>query len=280
MSTAEKDTTSRSRGGLFERMLAAVGAPTVHTAQTVRDIFRILGLSLHYLVHGQKGRIRRRAVFNQLYEIGNRSLLFIAVTLGFLGMILIFQAGYQANRITGDLSQLGAFFIQLLLREFAPTITAMMVATRAGTGMAAQIGSMVVTEQVDALRMSGAQPVDYLVVPRLIASTVMMVVLTIFAVLVAYLAGAATAYSFFGLNMRTFFDLSVVGWFDVNIGLIKAIAYGIAVPVTACQAGLDVVGGSEGVGRATTRAVVNASLAVVVLDFIISGIGYIFLAAF
>ncbi|MFW5967918.1 MAG: MlaE family ABC transporter permease [Persicimonas sp.] len=278
MSESGSTQSASARDGLLRRVLGSLGEPFVYTGRTVADIFRVLGLSLHYLIHGSKGRIRRRAVFNQMYEIGNRSLVFIAVTLGFMGMILIFQAGYQANRITGDLSQIGAFFIQLLLREFAPTITAMMVATRAGTGMAAQIGSMVVTEQVDALRMSGAQPIDYLVVPRLIASTLMMVVLTIFAVLVAYLAGAATAYSFFGLNMRTFFDLSIVGWFDVNIGLVKALAYGIAVPVTACQAGLNVVGGSEGVGRATTRAVVNASLAVVVLDFIISGIGYMILA--
>ncbi|MFB6375677.1 MAG: MlaE family ABC transporter permease, partial [Bradymonadaceae bacterium] len=82
----------------------------------------------------------------------------------------VFQAGYQANQITGDLSLVGPVFLQLLLREFGPTITAMMIATRVGTGMAAHIGSMVVTEQVDALRMSSAPPIDYLVVPRFLAS--------------------------------------------------------------------------------------------------------------
>jgi phospholipid/cholesterol/gamma-HCH transport system permease protein len=245
--------------------------------ETVRDIARIFGLTFYYLFNGQKGAARRRAVFEQMHEIGNRSVVFIAVTLGFLGMILIFQAGYQAMRITGDLQLLGALYLQLLLREFAPTITALMIATRAGTGMAAQIGSMVVTEQVDALRMSSAQPVDYLVVPRFVASSVMVVVLTIFAVLVAYVSGAFTALTFFGLNLRTFFDLSMIGWFDINIGLIKAIAYGMTIPVVSCQAGLSVFGGSEGVGRATTQAVVNASLAVVILDFIISGAGYVVL---
>ncbi|MFP4597700.1 MAG: MlaE family ABC transporter permease [Persicimonas sp.] len=260
------------------RALGSVGRPVLEVYETVQDIFRVLGLTFHYIVHGQKGPKRRDAVLEQMHEIGNRSILFIAVTLGFLGMILIFQAGYQANQITGDLQLLGALFLQLLLREFGPTITAMMIATRVGTGMAAQIGSMVVTEQVDALRMSGAQPIDYLVVPRFLASTVMMIVLTIFGVLVSYVAGAVTAYSFFGLNPRTFLDLSMIGWFDVNIGLIKALAYGMAVPIASCQAGLSVVGGSEGVGRATTQAVVNASLAVVILDFLISGFGYVVLA--
>jgi phospholipid/cholesterol/gamma-HCH transport system permease protein len=266
--------------GLIARCLAGIGEPVLEIYRTVQDIVRVLGLTFYYILHGKRDERRKNEIFAQMHEIGNRSLVFIAVTLGFLGMILIFQAGYQANKITGDLQLLGALFLQLLLREFAPTITAMMIATRVGTGMAAQIGSMVVTEQVDALRMSGAQPIDYLVVPRFIASTVMMIVLTIFAVLVSYAAGALTAYSFFGLNLRTFVDLSMIGWFDVNIGLIKALAYGMAVPVTACQAGLSVVGGSEGVGRATTQAVVNASLAVVILDFIISGLGYVVLALF
>lgn len=261
----------------LRRTFAAVGRPVLHVGTTVRDIFRIFGLTLFYLFKGRGGAPRRRAIFAQMHEIGNRSVVFIAVTLGFLGMILIFQAGYQAMRITGDLQLLGALFLQLLLREFAPTITALMIATRAGTGMAAQIGSMVVTEQVDALRMSSAQPVDYLVVPRFVACTVMVVVLSIFAVLVSYVAGAFTALSFFGLNLRTFFDLSMLGWFDVNIGLVKALAYGMAIPIISCQAGLDVFGGSEGVGRATTQAVVNASLAVVILDFFISGAGYVVL---
>ncbi len=255
--------------------LAAFGAPVVETWRTVREINDVLVLTLYYLVRGD---IRWRAVLEQMYEIGNRSLVFIAFTLGFLGMILIYQAGFQAMQITGDLQLLGGLFLQLLLREFAPTITAMMIATRVGTGMAAEIGSMVVTEQVDALKMCAAQPIEYLVVPRFIASTVMMVCLVIFAVLVSYLAGAVTANTSFGLNFRTFFDLGFIGPFDIIIGFVKALAYGMAIPVIACHSGLVVFGGSEGVGRATTQAVVNASLAVVILDFLISGLGYVVLA--
>ena len=258
----------------FRGFLAALGRPFLEVGDTVRGIFKVFGLTLYYLV---RGRTRWRAIFEQLYEVGNRSVIFIAVTLGFLGMILIYQSGYQAQQITGDLQMLGGLFLQLLLREFAPTITAMMLATRVATGMAAQIGSMVVTEQVDALEMSAAQPIDYLVVPRFIATTIMTVVLSIFAVLVAYAAGAITAQLSFGLNVRTFVDMSFIGWFDVWMGLTKAVAYGMAIPIIACHAGLNVFGGSAGVGRATTSAVVNASLAVVILDFIISGAGYLIL---
>lgn len=264
--------------GAVQSFLTGIGGPIVALYATLRDMVRILGLTIYYMVNGKWGPRRRKDIVAQMYEVGNRSIVFITVTLGFLGMILIFQAGFQANRITGDLSLLGALFLQLLLREFAPTITAMMLATRVGTGMAAQLGSMVVTEQVDALRMSGAQPVDYLVVPRFIAALVMMVVLTVFAVIVAFIAGAITAKSFYGVNPRTFIDFSMLEWFDLWIGMAKAIAYGIAVPITACQAGLSVVGGSEGVGLATTKAVVNASLAVIILDFLISGIGYAILS--
>lgn len=255
-------------------MLASVGEPVIHVADTVKGIMRTFALTLHYTLRGRK---RWDAIFEQLHEIGNRSVIFIAFTLGFLGMILIYQAGYQAMKITGDLQLLGGLFLQLLLRVFAPTITAMMLATRVGSGMAAQIGSMVVTEQVDALRMCAAQPVDYLVVPRFLASIVMSVVLTIFAVLVSYLAGAMVANTAFGVNFYTFFDMSFVGWFDVNICLTKALVFGATIPVIACQAGLIVTGGSEGVGQATTTAVVNCSLAVVILDFVISGLGYVVL---
>jgi len=275
MSEESTTSTSSDQLGPLERLLAALGAPLVDVFETVSDVFRVFAMTLYYLVYGD---LRWKAVRDQMYEIGNRSLLFVAVTLGFLGMILVFQAGYQANQIVGDLRLIGPLFLQLLFREFGPTITAMMVATRVGTGMAAHIGSMVVTEQVDALRMSAAPPIQYLVVPRFVASTVMVTVLTIVACLISFSAGAVTANVTFGVNYHTFVDAGLVGWFDVIIGLIKSVAYGVAIPITACQAGLDVFGGSAGVGRATTRAVVHSSLAVVILDFIISGAGFFVLS--
>ena len=114
-------------------------------------------------------------------------------------------------------------------------------------------------------------------VPRFIASIVMTTLLTVYAVLVSYLAGAVTANLMFNVNYLTFFNFSFVSWFDLIIGLTKALAYGTAIPVVSCYAGFSVHGGSAGVGRATTQAVVIASLAVVILDFLISGVGFIYL---
>lgn len=251
--------------------LGALGAPVMEFGQLLRGIGQVGAQTLYYMM---RGRIRWREVIKQAYEIGNRSVVFITFTLGFLGMILVFQAGFQAQRITGDLQLLGGLFLQLLLREFAPTITALMIATRVGTGIAAEIGSMVVTEQVDAMRMSAAPPVEYLIVPRFLACSSMMVVLVIYAVLVCYVAGMFTALYAFNLNPRTFVDLGFVTWADVTVCLVKALAYGVAIPIVAGYTGLSTYGGSAGVGWATTRSVVNCSLTVVLLDFALSGLSY------
>ncbi|MFB6264941.1 MAG: MlaE family ABC transporter permease, partial [Bradymonadaceae bacterium] len=266
MTSTDDQTSGGSDDGptALDRFLATLGGPAVDAWRTTRGILRTLRLTIYYALRGKR---RWSAVFEQLFEIGNRSLFFIIVTLGVMGMILVLQAGYQANRVTGDLTMLGPLFLQLLLREFAPTITAMMVATRAGTGMAAQIGSMVVTEQVDALRMSAAQPIDYLVVPRTIASVGAVFALTVFGGAVSFGSGMVTANLKFGVSYYTFANTILIAPFDLVIGTVKALAYGVAIPVAACHAGLTVFGGSEGVGRATTRAVVHASLAVVIVDF-------------
>ncbi len=212
---------------------------------------------------------------NQMYIIGNKSLLFVTVTLGFIGMVMVYQSCLQLNRITGDLTQVGPEFLKLIVQDFGPSITALMLATRVGAGIAAEIGSMKVTEQVDALRMSGVTPVDYLIAPRFIASVVMGLVLTVFGVLVAYGAGGLTAWSSFDLNPRTFFSVARVELFDVTLGLIKTLCYSMAIPVVSGFFGLRARGSSEGVGAATTAAVIGSSLAVIVLNFIISGIGLI-----
>jgi phospholipid/cholesterol/gamma-HCH transport system permease protein len=150
----------------------------------------------------------------------------------------------------------------------------MIIATRVGAGIAAEIGSMVVTEQVDALRMCAADPIDFLVKPRFVASIVMTTCLIIWICTVMFVAGGITAWSFFDVPFRTFFNTSMVETGDVVIGLTKCLAYGAAIPVVSGYCGLSTFGGSEGVGWATTRAVVNSSLSVVILDFIISIAGF------
>jgi phospholipid/cholesterol/gamma-HCH transport system permease protein len=195
--------------------------------------------------------------------------------MGFIGMIMVYQAGMQTLRILPELSLLGATYIELLIRDLAASIGALMLATRVGAGIAAEIGSMVVTEQVDALRMSAADPIDYLIKPRFLASLVMTTSLIVWSAFVSTLTGMLTAWAMFDLNPQTFLNLSLVDATDLGTGLVKCVAYGAAIPIVSGQAGLSTFGGSEGVGSATTRAVVNTSLAVIMLNLIISASSFL-----
>jgi phospholipid/cholesterol/gamma-HCH transport system permease protein len=251
-----------------------VGGAAIAAADDARGLRWLLVRTLYGTF---KGRCERQMLVRQLYHIGNKSLVFVAITLGFLGMVLVFQTCLQVNKITGDLSQIGSDWVRILVHEFGPTLTAMMMATRVGAGIAAELGSMTVTEQVDALRMCGVDPVDYLVVPRFLAHIVMSIVIATFAVVVAMAVGTLTAYLSFHVNPRTFFILEKVQTGDVIVGLMKCVAYGAAIPVVSSFCGLGARGGSQGVGSATTRAVIGSSFAVLVLDFLISGFGYRFL---
>jgi phospholipid/cholesterol/gamma-HCH transport system permease protein len=237
-----------------------------------REIYGVFVRTLYYMA---RARTDRDAVIRQMYEIGNRSVFLLTVVIGFIGMIFVLQAGLQMQRVIPDLSMLGASFMELLVRELAPTIVALMLATRVGAGIAAEIGSMVVTEQIDALRMCAADPIDYLVKPRFIASLVMTTILTLWSGGVSVASGIVTAEVIFQVTPRTFWNLSLVHASDVVTGLTKCIAYGAAIPIVSSHCGLSTFGGSEGVGSATTRAVVQSSLAVIVLNFFISSAAFI-----
>ena len=246
--------------------LEVFGAPRQFFA-FARSLSSVARQTFHFALRGER---RPFAVANQLYEIGVRSAAFLSVAMGFIGMIFVYQAGLQIRRLIPDLSQLGATYLELLVRDLAASICALLLATRVGAGIAAEIGSMVVTEQIDALRMCAADPVDYLVRPRFLASLVMTAVLTVLAGGVAFGTGMWTAYAFFGMNPRTFADASLVDSGDIVVGLTKCIAYGAAIPIISAHAGLSTRGGSEGVGLATTESVVDAFILVLIANFFFS----------
>jgi phospholipid/cholesterol/gamma-HCH transport system permease protein len=271
MTTLEQ---TEARPSLATRGLAALGSPLVAAARAGRAL---AALFAHTLSASLRGRREPGEVLRQMYQAGNRSLLFVTVTVGFIAMVSIYQVCLQLNQVTGDLSKVGAEFIKLLSHETAPTITAMMLCTRVGAGIAAEVGSMMVTEQVDALRMSGVDPVSYLVVPRFLACLVVVPALILYATVVALASATAMAYLHFGVNPTVFLDPSAVRYSDLATGLAKAFAYGAAIPVISGYCGLSTHEGrgSEGVGSATTRAVIGSSLAVIVLDFILGTIAFL-----
>lgn len=266
--------------GWVHRQIAAVGTALLAAGAATRELWEVYIATWAGVVRrmsrrpiqnrqGRQGRPRGEIV-RQLYWIGNRSIVFIAVTLGFIGMVMAYEACLQLSRVTGDFSQVGAQLLKLNVSDFAATLTGLMLATRVGAGIAAEIGSMKVTEQIDALRMSGVLPIDYLIVPRFIASLVMTLALSVLGGVVMYAMGGLTAKYSFAVNPGVFFDASMVRVRHVALLVIKAEAYGAAIPVVAGFCGLRARGSSEGVGWATTAAVIGGSFSVIVLDFAIS----------
>lgn len=212
-------------------------------------------------------------LWHQMHEIGLRSLGFVCLVLGFVGAILVHQAGIQALRIVPDTSNVGPSYLELLVKDLAATITGLMLATRVGAGIAAEIGSMKVTDQLDALKLCQTDPIEYLVAPRVVASLIVTPFLTIFGGSIAVLTGAITGYWSFGINPTIFLDGRYITGATLLIGLTKSLAFGLAIPLVSAHAGLYTTGGSEGVGNATTRAVVGSSLAVIILGFFIGVVG-------
>jgi phospholipid/cholesterol/gamma-HCH transport system permease protein len=253
-----------------ERGIVRLGAWSIDRG---RDLTAIIGLLLSAAT-SLRG-VERREVFRQAFELANRSIFFVVLVMSFVGAILVVQACTQAQKVIFDLTMVGPTFLQLLCREFGPTIVALMIAARYGAGVAAELGAMQVTEQVDAIKMAGADPVPYLVLPRVLGGLIGMVAIVTLGTGVAFVAGGYAARWGFGVGWDTYFRLGTIGRGDPLVGVIKALSYGVAVPLVSAWAGLSATGGAAGVGRATTRAVIGSSIAILLLDLVIGAVGYL-----
>ena len=237
----------------------------------IADLQSVLMRTIYYI---PRGRRAPHAVVEQMFKIGNESMFYMCLTLGFIGAIIVYQAGLQIEKLIPDMSLVGATFAKLLIRDLGPSVGALPFATRVGAGIAAELGSMVVTEQTDALRMCSADPIDYLIVPRFIACVVMGTVVLLASSFVAYFAGMFVAWTLLGVGVPTFINFQMVTWGDCVLGLIKCFTYGGAIAIVSGHRGLSAFGGSEGVGQATTDAVVGSLFTIIILSFVLSSVGY------
>jgi phospholipid/cholesterol/gamma-HCH transport system permease protein len=216
---------------------------------------------------------QRRKVFDQLFEIGNSSLLMVCILSLFIGGELALQSGPVL--VERGLSYvLGGMIGLSMCKEFAPVMMAILIAGRIGSSMSAEIGSMRVYQEIDALRTLNIDPVRYLVLPRMIAIAVALPTLVLFSIPVGWLGGAlvSAVNQHIAVRFETFFQnlREVVEVGDVFNGVFKAFVFALAIGIIACHQGLITRGGPRGIGRTVTKAVVNSIVVVLILDYFLT----------
>lgn len=212
-----------------------------------------------------------RLVAQQLEQVGWRSLSIVNLTALFTGMVLALQLGSYLERF-GAKMFVSRIVGMSLVREMGPVLTALMIGGRVGAGMAAELGTMAVTDQVDAVRALGASPVRNLVVPRLVAVLLMLPVLTIIGDLIGIIGGLIISVTELNVSADFYINslVQVLLLEDVFSGVAKSVFFGYFIGIIACYHGITVTGGADGVGRATTRTVVAASITVLISDFFLT----------
>jgi phospholipid/cholesterol/gamma-HCH transport system permease protein len=248
------ETTSKSSLGAWsQRLLAAI----------------FLGGQV--IVHLLRAKIHWRNTKEQMAAVGPDSLFIALLTAIFVGAVFTIQVAREfVNFGAGNL--VGGVLSVALTRELSPVLTAVILAGRVGSAFAAEIGTMRVTEQIDALLMLRTDPIDYLVIPRVLACCIMLPILTLLSLVTGMLGGLVIATNLYNISDTVFLDSArnLLGIWDICSALIKAFCFGVLIAVIGCSWGLTTTGGAKGVGQSTTTAVVTALLIIFVSNFFLS----------
>ena len=258
---------ARSRGfaDAVVDWIASLGGLVMNWVIAVEDVMEFFVRTLLWLV---RRRPRAETLLPNFYQIGVLSLPVVALTGLFIGMVLAVQSHSQFRLMNLE-TRLGAVINMSLVRELGPVLAATMLAGRVGSAMAAELGTMRVTEQIDALASMGANPIHHLVVPRFIACLVLIPTLTIMADFMGVVGGAFYSIYGLGIDSNHYWQNSqdYVGAFDLFSGVFKSLFFGAAIAVVSCYRGFHCDPGAEGVGRAATSAFVISFVMILVLDF-------------
>jgi len=216
---------------------------------------------------------QRRKVYDQLFEIGNASLLMACILSLFIGGVIALQTGpLLAER--GLATLIGSVVGNSMCKELAPVMMSILIAGRIGSAMAAEIGSMRVYQEIDALRTMNINPVHYLVLPRLVAISCALPILVIFSIQVGWMGGAlvsvfndkiGVSFTAFFNNLRETVDLA-----KIMNGLFKSFVFAVVIGTVSCHQGLQTIGGPRGIGRSVTKAVVNSIVLILILDYFVT----------
>jgi len=239
--------------------------------QSLHDMGGVLLLARDTILSIFRGRFHWKEVFSQMVRIGVESLPASMVAAAFIGMVFSVQIASEFVRF-GAGQMVGAVMAIAVSRELAPVLTAVIISGRVGAAIAAEIGTMSVTEQIDAMYAMGSNPVKHLVVPRFFALTTMLPILTLFADFIGFIGGYLVAVYLVGINPIGYVDTaaSYVDFSDITGGLIKAIFLGMIIALVGCYRGLRAHGGARGVGEATTHAVVQSLILIFVTNYFLS----------
>ncbi len=256
--------------GYINRVLELVGRRTSGFLSEVGSVLIFLVQTLRWTFSRP---FYAKSVLKQMEQIGFNSIPVVITTALSTGMVLALQS-YTGFKRFGAETLIGTVVSLSMTRELGPVLTGLMVAGRAGAAMAAELGTMRVTEQIDALSTLATNPMKYLVVPRFIASTAMMFFLTILGMIIGIIGGYFVGVKVLGTNPVTYMRQSIDNTevTDIWYGLIKALVFGAVVGLIGCYKGFHTEGGAEGVGKATTGAVVVSCMLILILDYFLSAL--------
>ena len=265
MATAPSTTTAASGAtGWFANQVANLGAFAMGSIAGVGDVCLFALRTVGWIF---ARRQRRDVLIPNFYQIGVMSLPVVALTGLFIGMVLAVQSFAQFKAL-GLETRLGSVINLSLVRELGPVLAATMLAGRVGSAMAAELGTMRVTEQIDALESMGANPIYYLVVPRFLGCLVLIPSLTVMADFMGVLGGYLYSHVLLGIDYHHYWENSraYVDGFDFLMGIFKSLFFGAAIALVSCHHGFHCDHGAEGVGRAATNAFVHSFVLILVLD--------------
>jgi phospholipid/cholesterol/gamma-HCH transport system permease protein len=251
-----------------------VGGRTTQLLEDLGDFFVFVGRTFMWLFVGGLRPKNLRLLMPQLYDIGVRSVPVVAIVGAFIGMVMAVET-YSQFAAIGQENRLGAIINLSVVKQIGPVLAAVMLAGRVGGALAAELGTMNVTEQLDALRVMGSDPIQYLVVPRFVACVLLTPILTAYSDLLGILGGWLIAVPFFHIPNHNYWYYSTHGGVDtwqVLEGIFKGFFFGGAIALISCYKGFNSGSGASGVGRACTESFVMSFIAIIVLNFIFADV--------
>jgi len=232
---------------------------------------RFCGMTAYWLVKSARGPSKWRLLVPQFFSIGTLSIPVVALVGGFVGMVLAIEM-YPQFKAYGLEARLGGVISVSVVRQIGPVLAAVMIAGRVGGAVSAELGTMRVTEQLDAMQVMGADPVAYLVVPRVLACVLMVPLLTVFSNLLGITGGYLITVRSFGVSASEYWEFSrqFCERYDVISGLLKSVFFGLSIGLISCYKGFNCKPGAEGVGRAATDSFVTSFVTIIVLNFFLA----------